>query len=79
MSEENKFCPYRVLGVNIDATKQEIKKAFKKLSLKHHPDQNKGKESKMFHDIQAAYKLLTSEGDMFIFEVTGIRVDSKII
>lgn len=32
---------YKVLGVKKDATDQQIKKAFKKLAIKFHPDKNK--------------------------------------
>ena len=35
---------YRLLGVNRDASKDEIRRAFKKLSLKYHPDKNKNKK-----------------------------------
>lgn len=35
---------YTLLGLNRNANDEEIKKAFKKLSLKFHPDKNKGKE-----------------------------------
>ena len=32
---------YKILGVKRSATEQEIKKSFKKLAIKYHPDKNK--------------------------------------
>jgi DnaJ-class molecular chaperone len=38
---------YKILGLKKTASEAEIKKAFKKLSLKYHPDKNKGNEKKV--------------------------------
>ncbi|MBK5071890.1 molecular chaperone DnaJ [Budviciaceae bacterium CWB-B4] len=52
---------YEVLGVGRDADEREIKKAYKRLAMKHHPDRNQGdKESEeKFKEIKEAYEILT--------------------
>ncbi len=47
---------YDTLGVNSNASQDEIKKAFRKLSMKHHPDRG-GSEEK-FKEINEAYSVL---------------------
>lgn len=47
---------YATLGVNRKATKDEIKKAYRKLSMEHHPD--KGGDPEKFKDINEAYSTL---------------------
>jgi len=46
--------PYAVLGLDSSATLEEVKKAYKKLAMKHHPDRNGGKDDK-FKELQTAY------------------------
>jgi len=50
---------YEKLGVNKNATKQEIKKAFYNLSKKHHPD--KGGNEEEFKTYQEAYEVLSDD------------------
>lgn len=51
---------YSVLGLADNATQEDIKKTYRKLSLKYHPDKNpQGREQ--FQKIQEAYELLTKE------------------
>ena len=50
---------YDVLGVPTDATESEIKKAYRKLASKHHPD--KGGNKQQFQNIQEAYDTLGDE------------------
>ena len=56
--------PYEILGVSRDASEEEIKKAYKRLSRKYHPDANldnpKAAEEK-FKQIQQAYQQVMKE------------------
>lgn len=52
---------YEILGVSKTAEEREIKKAYKRLAMKYHPDRNQGDkeaESK-FKEIKEAYEILT--------------------
>ena len=48
---------YKVLGLDESATESEIKKAYKKLAIKYHPD--KGGDSEKFNKISEAYQVLS--------------------
>ena len=51
---------YKILGVDKSATQDEIKKAYRKLAMKHHPDRNAGKKSseEKFKEITEANEVL---------------------
>jgi curved DNA-binding protein len=54
---------YQILGVSRDATQEEIKKAYRKLALKYHPDKAKGDKKQAeekFKQISEAYAVLSS-------------------
>jgi molecular chaperone DnaJ len=51
---------YNILGVGKDATDDEIKKAYRKLAHKHHPDKSGGEEKK-FKEINEAYQVLSDK------------------
>ena len=52
---------YEVLGVNRDASDDELKKAYRKLAMKHHPDRNPDnpKSEAQFKEAKEAYEVLT--------------------
>ena len=53
--------PYKVLNVSKSATLDDIKKAYRKLSIIHHPD-NTG-DTELFNKLTNAYKLLCEEAE----------------
>ena len=58
--------PYSVLGVSRNATDEEIKKAYRKLSRKYHPDANinnpnKDQAEEKFKEVQQAYEQIMRE------------------
>jgi translocation protein SEC63 len=61
--EVSSFDPYQILQIEQDATVAIIKKAYRNLSLKYHPDKNPGNKvaEEMFMKVAKAYEALTDE------------------
>jgi len=54
---------YKILGVAMDATAEDIKRAYRKLAMEHHPDRNNGDKAseERFKEITEAYEVLRDE------------------
>jgi molecular chaperone DnaJ len=64
---------YEVLGVDKSAGEREIKKAYKKLAMKYHPDRTQGDKAKeeKFKEIQEAYEILTDSQKRAAYDQYG--------
>ena len=69
---------YNILGIDKNASEQDIKKAYRKMSLKYHPDRvaSKSKEeqetaAEMMQNINKAYEILSDSKKKEIYDLTG--------
>ena len=67
---------YKTLGVPRTATADEIKKAFRKLARKHHPDAG-GDEAK-FKELNEAYEVLSDEKKRALYDQYGTANENQI-
>ncbi|MCO6511783.1 MAG: molecular chaperone DnaJ [Aridibacter famidurans] len=74
----NKKDYYKILGVNKDAKGPDIKKAYRRLARKYHPDVNPGDKSAedKFKEIQEAYDVLSDEKKRKVFDRFGYYADN---
>ncbi len=61
---------YKILGIEKNASKDEIKKAFHKMAHKYHPDKNKGDDTK-FKEANEAYQVLSDDKKRASFDQFG--------
>jgi DnaJ family protein A protein 2 len=61
---------YDILQISSTANNVELKKAYKKLILIHHPDKNGGDDTR-FKEIDSAYKILSNESSREYYDKTG--------
>ena len=64
---------YEILGVERDATEQQIKSAYRKLALKHHPDRNPGNQEaeESFKEAAEAYAVLADREKRSMYDRFG--------
>ncbi|XP_059171670.1 dnaJ homolog subfamily B member 6-A-like isoform X4 [Physella acuta] len=72
--KSDKSCYYEVLGIEKSATEQDIKKAYRRLALKWHPDknpENKDEAKKKFQEISEAYDILSDKKKREVYDLYG--------
>ncbi len=64
---------YELLGVSRNASDQDLKKAYKRLAMKYHPDRNQGDKSaeKKFKNISEAYEVLSDSNKRQAYDQFG--------
>ena len=64
---------YEVLGISKDASAQDLKKAYRKVAMKHHPDRNSGDKAseEKFKEASEAYEVLSNEQKRAAYDQYG--------
>jgi len=73
---------YDVLGISLDASEEDIKKAYKRLSLQFHPDKvqatgNRENSAEKFHEIKQAYDILQEPERRKIYDTFGVDLGEE--
>ena len=70
---------YKLLGVGKNASKEELKKAFRKLAMKYHPDKNKDDKAaeEQFKKINEAYAVLSNDEKRKQYDMFGAEGFSR--
>jgi len=69
---------YEILGLPDDADEANIKKVYRKLSIKYHPDKNPDAESKKkFNEVRDAYEILNDPDKKILYDTGGMEAVKK--
>ena len=77
-AEPKTRCHYDVLGIDKKASADDVRRAYKKLALKNHPDKNNESErsreeaQKRFVEVQKAYDVLSNESERHRYDATNV-------
>eukprot|EP00933_Yihiella_yeosuensis_P021276 TRINITY_DN16871_c0_g1_i1.p1 TRINITY_DN16871_c0_g1~~TRINITY_DN16871_c0_g1_i1.p1 ORF type:complete len:472 (+),score=79.99 TRINITY_DN16871_c0_g1_i1:194-1417(+) len=65
---------YEIFGLPEDASDAEIKKVYRKLSIKYHPDKNPDEASRaIFNDVRDAYEILNDPDKKILYDTGGMQ------
>ena len=62
---------YSILHISKEASKDDIKKAYRKLAFEYHPDKNNKSTSDKFNDISEAYEILSDDNKRYNYDCGG--------
>merc|ERR1719161_2116344 len=69
---------YGALGISEDADDAEIKKVYRKLSIKYHPDKNPDEASRLkFAEVRDAYEILSDPDKRILYDTGGMEAVKK--
>jgi molecular chaperone DnaJ len=71
--------PYEVMGLERSASDEDVRRAYKRLALKHHPDKNPGDAAagEVFNRISAAYAILSDPARREAYDRFGVTGDDS--
>ncbi|MBI1975686.1 MAG: J domain-containing protein [Candidatus Vogelbacteria bacterium] len=62
---------YKILGVERNSSKDDIKKAFRKMAHKYHPDKNESADDQRFKEVNEAYQVLSDDKKRAEYDTYG--------
>lgn len=69
---------YEILNIKEDATDEEIKKAYRKLSKEYHPDINKDKSEEEQKEAEDMFRLITKAKEILLNKETREKFDEEL-